>query len=211
MSTISFHGAAWRSTALSSRVDRGSRQTGTGSQLERLLAESGVHAVALTTSRPTLVRNEAFEESNSRRHRATRGPQGPAIESPARSLLAPCPGAHGPDQTRSGLTSKLVMDGLLTNLLTNRSDLDRPSTYTRGRKSRSVPAFRTAGPWLTRKRSPTSLGDLPAEVRQVCDATAVSPLARLFVSSGACGPVVLLVQLARRLRASAEGVAGSGV
>src|SRR5215207_9709857 len=62
------------------------------------------------------------------------------------------PGLIRADQRRFPVGLRCQV-GMLTNLLTNRSDLHRTYEYTRGRWPRSVRASRTAGPWLTRKRS----------------------------------------------------------
>src|SRR5918998_3018846 len=79
------------------------------------------------------------------------------------TLKTACP-VGDPETGRKGLGVRLlfalhpaepnvVRAGLLTNLLTNRPDLDRPDTYTPGRSPRSARAFQAVGPWLTRKRS----------------------------------------------------------
>ena len=55
------------------------------------------------------------------------------------------------------ITSDLVMHDVLTDLLTNRFDLDQPGRYVQGRRPPSAGVFGAVGSWLTRKRSP----DLP--------------------------------------------------
>jgi hypothetical protein len=61
-------------------------------------------------------------------------------------VLSPQHGSSGNHATRSPLiTSKLVMHDLLTNLLTNRFDLDQPARYAQGRRPRSAGVFRDGG------------------------------------------------------------------